>query len=56
MGDAEGPANEELVRCDFSELKKIASGKDSATKKWLREFLNHIHDTPEVRELRALLR
>ena len=52
----EGPSNEDLIRLVMPELRDLASGADDSAKGWLKEFLLRAHDTPEVRELKALLR
>jgi len=52
----QGPSEEDLIRYNILQLSKIASGRDSATKRWLKQFLTRVKDTPAVRELKALLR
>jgi hypothetical protein len=51
-----GPSEEDLLRVCLTGLKRIASGPNNASKQWLREYMGHRKDTPEVRELRALLK
>ena len=52
----EGPSNEDLVRLDLHGLTAVATGKDNSAKNYLRELLNRCKDTPEVRQLKSLLR
>ena len=52
----EGPSNEALIRYAISGLKEIATGRDSDAKTWLNQSLTLVKDTPEVRELKALMR
>jgi hypothetical protein len=54
-GETETPPEEYLIRFALPGLKKIATGPDDETKQWLREYIAARTDTPEVRELRALL-
>lgn len=49
-------SDEDLIRLNFAAIKKTAAGMDGGAKNWLRGFLPKAKDTPEVRELRALLR
>jgi hypothetical protein len=52
----EGPSNEDLMRYIMPRLREIASGRNDATKNWLKLFLSKAQNTPEVRELKALLK
>jgi hypothetical protein len=52
----EGPSDEDLIHYAMAGLKDLASGRDSAAKNWIKQFLTKVRDTPEVRELKALLR
>ena len=52
----QGPSDEDLIRYNMSRLSEIASSRDSATKRWLKQLLTSVKDTPEVRELKSLLR
>lgn len=47
--------NETFLHYDIDNLKKIASGPDSADKRWLGEFILKCEDTPETIQLKALL-
>ncbi len=51
-----GPSEEDLVRLSFGVLKNVATGSNDDQKRWLRRYLSHRKNTPEVRELRALLK
>jgi hypothetical protein len=51
-----GPSEEDLVRLSFDVLKNVATGRDANQKRWLRAYLAQRKNTPEVRELRALLK
>ena len=53
---AGGPSNEDLIRYALPGLKELATGGDVEAKEWLKQFLATVDDTPEVRELKALLR
>jgi hypothetical protein len=53
---SEGPSNEDLIRLDVYELKEIATGTDLSAKACLKELLKRCKDTPEVRQLKSLLR
>ena len=50
------PSTEDLIRLDLHGLTAVAIGKDSAAKDYLKELLNRSKDTPEVRQLKSLLR
>jgi hypothetical protein len=52
----EGPPREVLLRLCLVGLKRIATGPNGTPKQWLREYLAQRKNTPEVRELRALLK
>jgi hypothetical protein len=54
-GEGETPTEEYLIRFAFPGLKKIAAGPDGETKQWLRDYIAARKDTPEVRQIRALL-
>lgn len=56
LSEGDSPTEEYLIRFALPGLKKIAAGPDSETKQWLREYLAKRKNTPEVRELRALLK
>jgi hypothetical protein len=49
------PSNEDRLRYTLPELKKIAAGADAGHKAWLKEFLAECGNTPEKREIQALL-
>jgi len=51
-----GPSNEDLIQYAMPGLKEIAAGPDGDAKNWLRRVLTLVKDTPEVRELKALMR
>lgn len=52
----EGPSDEDLIRYAFPGLKELATGNDSEAKGWLKQLLAMADNTPEVRELKALLK
>jgi hypothetical protein len=52
----EGPSNEDLIRLDMYGITAVATGKDSPAKSWLKELLIRCKETPEVLQLKALLR
>jgi len=51
----EGPSDEELIRYAMPGLRDLAKGDDNSAKGWLKQMLAQLSDTPEVRELKALL-
>jgi hypothetical protein len=51
-----GPSEEDLVRLSLRVLKEVATGSNGHQKRWLRRYLAQRKDTPEVRELRSLLK
>ena len=51
----ETPTEEYLIHFALPGLKKITAGPDGETKRWLREYIAARKDTPEVRQIRALL-
>lgn len=50
-----GISNEKLLAYALPGLQKIATGSDSEAKEWLRSILENAMDTPEKRQLLALL-
>ena len=52
----QGPSNEALMRYIMPQLREIAAGPGGPKKNWLKRLLSKAHDTPEVRELKALLK
>jgi hypothetical protein len=53
---ADGPSDQDFIRYDLPSLKEVANGRDEGAKNWLKQFLSKVRDTPEVRELKALLK
>lgn len=49
------PSNEDLLRYTLPELKKVAAGANGEHKQWLKEFLADCGNTPEKREIQAVL-
>ena len=49
------PANERLLLYTLPGLKELASSSDAEARDWLRFVLDRCKDTPEKRELEALL-
>lgn len=46
---------EDLVKYNFDELSRIASGNNRRLRKWLRKFLGTLESTGEVRKLQVML-
>ena len=55
LGEGDSPTEEYLIRFAIPGLKKIAVGSDNEAKQWLREYIAARKDTPEVRQIKALL-
>jgi hypothetical protein len=51
----DGPSDEQLVQFAMPRLKEIASGRDQASRKSLKEGIEHWEDSPAKRELLALI-
>ena len=49
------PSNEDLLRYTLPELKKVAAGANGERKDWLKGFLAQCGNTPEKREIQAVL-
>jgi hypothetical protein len=56
LTEADSPSEEYLIRFALTGLKKIAAGPDGETKQWLRVYIAERKETPEVRQIRALLK
>ncbi len=49
------PKNEDFLKFDFTFLKKLASGPNGASKRWLRQFLANCGETTEKKQLMVVL-
>jgi len=49
------PSNEDLLRYTLPQLEKLAAGANGERKEWLKGFLAQCGNTPEKREIQAIL-
>lgn len=49
--DGEGPSNSEILRYNFDDLERIATGTNEWAKEWLRSYLSECWKTPETQRL-----
>ena len=54
--DIPRPSEEQMLVYTLPRLKEIAAGPDAEARQWLKEVVDSCKDTPEKRELEAILK